>query len=177
MSRAPRIIAVTAKAMQGEREAVALRVGAWTTTYTKPIRLHELIEAHARDRARPRFPRLPPVDPRCSADLSPRWGPGGRVGGFPDRYVPDHAAGQLRVAAAGRAAARGRSGSTGGAHAQVQSRAAFGCGRARSDVSRARERPPRPTPLGRGADLVSSDPAELNALPRELERIREELER
>jgi PAS domain S-box-containing protein len=134
----PRIIAVTAKALQGRTRAVPAGGDG-----RLPHQTHPPARADRGSSSRRGLDGGSGGSGRRPGGARPIHrvvgGAGSGVGGIPDRHVPGPRGGAARVAAASRAAARCRGGSTGGAHAQVE------CGRlrsdrARSDVSRARGR-------------------------------------
>jgi PAS domain S-box-containing protein len=170
----PRIIAVTAKALQGERE-LCLRAG-MNDYLTKPIRLHELIEALRRDEGPTEVPAAPAVDPDVLGRFIASLGTRGAESAVSliDTFL-DHAPGQLaslRQAMQLREAEDARR----EAHTLKSNAAAFGA-TALEAMCRELESVAEGHALDRGADLVPRITSELERVTRELERIREGLDR
>ena len=170
----PRIIAVTAKALQGERER-CLRAG-MDDYLTKPIRLPELVEALGRDEGSTEVPVAPAVDPDVLGRFVASLGARGAESAVSliDTFL-DHAAAQLaslRQAVQLHEAEDARR----EAHTLKSNAAVFGA-TALEAMCRELERAAEADALDRGADLVPRITSELERVTRELERIREELDR
>jgi CheY-like chemotaxis protein len=170
----PRVIAVTAKALEGERE-LCLRAG-MDDYLTKPIRLHELIEALRRDEGSTEVPTAPAVDPDVLGRFIASLGARGAESAVSliDTFL-GHAAEQLaslRQAVQLHEAEDARR----EAHTLKSNAAVFGAA-ALEAMCRELESAAEADALGRGADLVPRITAELERVTRELERIREELDR
>jgi len=171
--RRPHIVAVTANAMQGERE---LCIQAGMDDYiTKPIRLHELIGSLGRSAGRPGGAKpAPAVDPGVIHRLVSSLGEQGSetVAALIDKFL-SHAPKQLAML--GTALEQHASDDARReAHTLKSNAAAFGASPL-ADLCRELESAAKAGALDRGMDLLPPIATELERATGELERIRAEL--
>jgi HPt (histidine-containing phosphotransfer) domain-containing protein len=171
--RRPHIVAVTANAMQGERE---LCIQAGMDDYiTKPIHIEELVGALTRGARRPGAPQpAPTIDRDVIRRLVASFGEGGNgsVVALIDTFL-GHVPGQ--IAAIGTALEREETDEvTRGAHTLKSNAATFGAS-SLADLCRELEAAGKAGTLEGGSRLLSRIEVELERITGELGRIRSEL--